>query len=186
MKIIFLDIDGVLVTGEHIRHLRDTEKPTHKGVDEWKANHYKGTMPWTVFDPECVLELNRLVASTGAKIVVSSTWRARGVHEMRKILQSEGVNCEIIGTTPHRYLLDKRLIYDTKGRGLEIAKWLSTDGEEVESFIILDDDSDMVYLSDHLIQTSSEHGLTGFEADIAIDLLNKEQSSIEKGTTHSG
>ena len=57
-------------------------------------------------------------------------------------------------------------------RGLEIQKWLDKN-PGVDKFIILDDDSDMVHLMSHLLQTDGEFGLTNEIADEAIKRLNK-------------
>ena len=58
-----------------------------------------------------------------------------------------------------------------KKRGIEIQTWLD-ENPGVEKFIILDDDSDMVHLMPHLLQTDGEFGLTNEIADKAIKRLN--------------
>jgi hypothetical protein len=44
-------------------------------------------------------------------------------------------------------------------RGEEIQAWL-TENPDVTQFVILDDDSDMAHLIDHLVQTDHKVGLT--------------------------
>lgn len=45
-----------------------------------------------------------------------------------------------------------------KSRGAEIKAWLA-ECAEIESFVILDDDSDMDDLSDRLVKTKTDEGL---------------------------
>ena len=173
MKVIFLDMDGVLVSIEYIRKLHDEEKNYHRGIEEWERSHYKAAVPWAALDPDCVSELNRIIEATGAKVVVSSFWRARGVQEIQMILNDGGVCCEVIGTTPFLEHKTRRYIRDTKGRGLEIADWLSSTSYDVESFVILDDDSDMAFLEHRWVACDPHTGLIRESADIAISLLNE-------------
>lgn len=176
MKIIFLDMDGVLVTGEYIKALRDQDKDYHRGVEVWEMSQYKTPIPWAALDPECVEQLNRIIAETGSKVVVSSAWRGRGVQEMQMILDDGGVKCEVIDTTPFLGNLTHRYLRDTRGRGLEIADWLSNTNHNVESFVILDDDSDMVFLEHKWVGCDPNVGLIKESADIAISLLNEVKS----------
>jgi hypothetical protein len=65
-------------------------------------------------------------------------------------------------------------IYAAEARGQEIQAWLDGApryGIEVESFVILDDDSDMVHLADRLVKTSFETGLLDEHVDRAIAML---------------
>ena len=150
MKIIFLDIDGVL----------NCESAYRNGecqYQEWiwedgRKDHYQR---FCVRSKEL---LNKLIDETGAKIVISSTWRHSGIEFMKKVWVMEEMSGEIIGITPS---------LRTKGldipRGLEIAYFLNNDLQfnhinwdkgiqqeymdksGVENYIIIDDDSDMLY-----------------------------------------
>ncbi len=71
--IVFLDIDGVLVT-----------------LASW------GTA--TRFDPAAVKNLNLLTDATEARIVISSSWRF--IREINDLLRAAGVTGQIIGRTP--------------------------------------------------------------------------------------
>ena len=62
MKIIFLDFDGVMDTAYYDHVLHKEGKP---GNDKYG----------TIFDPYCVQNLKRIIDETGAKIVVSSSWK---------------------------------------------------------------------------------------------------------------
>jgi len=83
VKVIFLDIDGVLNGGWHKEH----------GFD------------WAL--TRAIRNLNALVARTGAKVVISSAWRLEmNVEALRQVLAGWGAEVEIIhGGQPHDHLL---------------------------------------------------------------------------------
>ena len=146
MKVIFLDIDGVLNSWAW------TDK-------EGERESFPG---WNKVDPEACARLNRIVEATGAKVVISSTWRkALRLSEIRGVLAKCGAKVDVIGATPVLW----------KPRGLEIQSWL--DGpDDVEAFVILDDDADMEHLVGKLVQTSCATGLMDEHVDRAIAVLN--------------
>jgi hypothetical protein len=155
MKIIFLDIDGVL-------NCQDGYKEGHCKYVEWtnehgEADHHQAFCPWSKE------WLNKLIDESEAKIVISSTWRHSGIEYMRKVWEMEGMSGEIIGLTPN-------FIGDINGytvpRGCEIEKWLRDNGfhhinwsrevqneniqkSGIENYLIIDDDSDMLYSQRH-------------------------------------
>lgn len=151
MKIIFLDIDGVL-----------------NYYDCWLRSENQNTQD--VWDEDCVNELNRIINETGAKVVISSTWRL--YPELDQLIENDiGIKeGAIIGKTK-----DYLPIIRSEGtcRGDEIQDWLDNTDEVIESFVILDDDDDMRDLLPYLIQTSFYgRGLTKELADKAIEFLN--------------
>ena len=79
MKIIFLDIDGVLNTSEtFMKRIKNYEK-THK----WTAE----------IDLDRVSRLKYIINMTGAKVVLSSSWRLMGKFEDGKfVLRSNYLN----------------------------------------------------------------------------------------------
>ena len=149
MKVIFLDIDGVLNSDKwyHERSDRADE------IDET-------TLPY----------LKWIVIETGAKIVLSSSWRKLGKQnpdylELLRILAAYGL--EIYSETPRYSCYGKR-------RGHEIMEWIDARDNEVESIVILDDDSDMCELMPFLVHLNwkRERGLGKKHAKAAIELLN--------------
>jgi hypothetical protein len=141
MKILFLDFDGVL---NHDRLFNA------KLVDEV-----------TFFDRAAVARVNTILAQSGAKVVVSSSWRhAYDVDALRAILESHGFSGEIVGVTPELH----------RPRGLEICAWLE-EHEHVETFVIVDDEDDMFPVADRLVQTSFEEGLLDEHVEAALRLL---------------
>ena len=61
MKIIFLDLDGVLNTWQYSSYL------VNSGIEEFDENG-------SLFDPEAIKNLQYIIDSTHAHIVISSTW----------------------------------------------------------------------------------------------------------------
>lgn len=144
MKAIFLDIDGVMNTS-----------------DSWGL-----PLNQQVLD-EKVMLLKMIVDKTGAKIVISSSWRNYDKHmEIIKEALSKH-NLYVYSVTP-------RLLGDNQ-RGDEIRKWLKIN-RKFTSFVILDDDTDMrEYTRTHLIKTNYDIGLTEKQAEKAIAMLNTEE-----------
>lgn len=154
MKIIFLDIDGVLNNTKYVLDLIENKK-----ITQGNCNIFH------IFDPICVDNLANVVKKTGAQIVLSSTWRGsykKG--DMDKVTIDYWLNTFRIplpiDITP--YLGSKR--------GYEIQSWLDNH-PDVENFVILDDDTDMVHLMNKLAHCKNEEGLTKAVANEAISIL---------------
>lgn len=158
-NIIFLDIDGVLLTLDHMNNL-----------------HTKGKLNYKILDPECVRRFNILVCDTRAKVVVSSTWRLGcTLEEISQELFSRGVVADIIGMTPRLpSSRDSSGISVSTPRGKEIQAWIDSNEEKIKKFVILDDDSDMVHLSRFLVRTSFAIGLQDKECDRVREIFNEE------------
>ncbi len=136
MQIVFLDIDGVL----NHHHFYETR---YKG--EEKTNPTKFEVYADMIDPKSVDFLNEIVDGTDAKFVISSTWRlGKTIEELQKLLDYHGFKGEIIGKTPRGC--------ESCCRGNEIHTWIRDNEEHLggnysdySSYVILDDDSDMLY-----------------------------------------
>lgn len=154
MKIVFLDIDGVLINEEC---LRAGNQNAHPG---------------------CVKALNWLVEQSGAGLVVTSTWRIMGFGYIQTAFNRWRINGKIIDMTP-RLEFKPNSIWIAGGRELEIREWLKSysqhqDAAQLE-YVILDDDHRSIgALSDRLVQTTSYDGLTMQDAKRALAMLNKE------------
>lgn len=135
MKIIFLDIDGVLNSQDWFRR----RIPCKPDADRDEFIHNQ-------LDPIAISRFKKLIEDTGAAVVLSSTWRRW--EDDRRILNERGITW--IDCTPH---------FPGELRGKEIEAWLDENELEVERYCILDDDSDML---EHqpLFQTSNKIGLT--------------------------
>lgn len=132
MKIIFLDIDGVL---NHEYFYKEKHDKKHKE----DVIPY----PYSNIDPKSVEILNILCEETGAKVVISSTWRHSGLEYCKDVLGFHGFNGDIIDITPTS---------PARFRGIEILDWIKHNEEllgesyyNFNEYVILDDDSDMLY-----------------------------------------
>lgn len=148
-KYLFLDIDGVLNSAKYFEALK-----------------YGSLENKDALDPVAVARLNRITDATGAKIVVSSSWRHAFEHTPNMLfylLKEEGITGEMIGITPTT----------TWSRWCEIKLWLDNNIIP-ESFIIIDDMDYMGDLQRHLINTKWAYGLLDEHVERAIKKLNNE------------
>jgi len=159
MKVLFLDIDGVLNSHQSI-HMY-FRKSGGQGVrcDE----HH--------FCPIAVSNLLTLFEEIpDLKIVVSSTWRRfSSREELEEMFRMHGVDpAAFIGITPY---------HPGAHRGLEIQDWLDIakqNGMNIEKFAIVDDDSDMAHFreSGDFFKTDGRMGLMYDVTRRIIDHLN--------------
>ena len=164
MKVLFLDIDGVINTvgGElGLRHCLQID-PKEEGLIE----------PHEAFDPACLWYLREIVEDTGCKIVVSSTWRAgETVESMKAWFKCPLIKEAIIDSTPHFYTTNRPDLVDRRGRvqrGEEIKDWLDRH-PQVTNYAILDDDTDMDIVTRNFFKTCSYDGL---KRDVAYKVIH--------------
>lgn len=165
MRVLFFDVDGVL------------------NSERWMLAQPKHTNFVRALDPEAVTLLAEIVCRTGARLVVSSTWRRMySLTTLREILVESGfpAPCPIIGTTPVLHRTPEREV-----RGHEIQAWLdAAAGDEAfelaEAFAILDDDSDMAHLLHRLVQTDFKTGLQRVHVERVVTLLSTPAVVLEK------
>jgi hypothetical protein len=135
MKVLFTDIDGVL-------NCPKTPNPRK--------------LPY-VIDPSLLARYQSVVEATGAKVVISSTWRydPAGLFSAR-----------------HWGLLFDDVVPDMPGRPRrdEILSWLSAH-PEITRYAVLDDDNDGLEPLP-LFQPSPRHGLTQEICDGLVQYLN--------------
>jgi hypothetical protein len=123
MKVIFLDIDGVL-------NCDKTPNPRK--------------FPYIV-DKKLLVRLKKLLDRTGAKVVLSSTWRCDPVG----LFAAKHWGVPFIDVCPDK---------PRSPRGKEITSWLA-DHPKVTRFVVIDDEDDE--LDDlPLFQPSSKTGIT--------------------------
>lgn len=167
MKVVFLDIDGVLNTPGNYHEYSVARKKDNENWADMRSKHIA-----LLFDECCVSALNSITNSTGAKIVVSSSWRhfydGRGGRptfaELAELLRTVGVTAEVIGMTPTDL---PRRFSESLPRGKEIKRWLE-EHPIVEAFVILDDNNDMAMLRHKLVQTKGHIGLCVRDIDKAL------------------
>lgn len=140
MKILFLDVDGVMNSEETLKK-QTVRDPHPSGIDPYLA-----------------LLVNRIIEATGCKVVLSSAWR--GSDENHAYIE------RMIGTKLHG--ITGRCCEGI--RGVEIHRWLtdnvegfSSDGytKREHKVAILDDSSDMLlWQINDFFQTSWKTGIT--------------------------
>lgn len=161
LRIIFLDVDGVLNT-------------TPRGLHSDGG----GGAP-RVLD-ECVQRLANLVRDTQSHIVLSTSWRScLGLKaELHNKLLGAGLssNC-IIGQTPNIGWTE---------RGREICDWLAiASATEISSWVVLDDMdlSECSELSGRFIWVDDEFGLSDSNVEAARDILLSHDNCPGNGTS---
>lgn len=160
-KVIFLDIDGVL----------NSQETCDKFADEFEENGYGGFFKETdaithrdvLWGQELVDKLRIIAESTGAEIVVSSTWRKYfSIEKFKEMFSLYGwENAPII---------DKTQNLNTQ-RGFEINKWLTNN--KIDNYLILDDSTD--FLPEQLVNfvnTNPFIGITDEDVEKSIKILN--------------
>lgn len=156
MKVVFLDIDGVLnseCTTETIMGCR--------GIDD-----------------ENVENLAKIIKETGAKIVLVSDWKVYfnskidiidSTHPMLKYLMDKLQKYDL-------YIYDYTIDRNASDRGYGIQRWLKR-FPEVERWVVLDDtfffDYEYTGVAPNLVYTNSMCGLTDSNVAQAIDILTK-------------
>lgn len=153
--VIFLDIDGVLNSLGHIAATRFVVNEQNRDSDSLSEDWWVSQI-----DPTNMAALNHIVMETGAKVVVTSTWRiGHDLEWCQRVLKRAGFIGEVLGMTRH----------DNQQRGLQIQDWISTH-PEIDVHITLDDDLD--HHMTHVIKTNPrEGGLTWNKAIEAIQLI---------------
>ena len=133
MKVIFLDIDGVLNSDEYFDKI---ENLNIQGIQ-------------SEVDIEKIKLLKKAIDETGARVVLISSWRyTRNAQYLKELFKQYNI---FVDSTP--FLQNKR--------GLEIKKWLENN-PNVEDFVILDDEIFDTYdeeLMKKLIQISNKNGI---------------------------
>ncbi len=146
IELVVLDVDGVL---NHSEFLCEVQRKRDERRDR-KPDDAE------LIDERAVQLLERFCADRSAlvKVVISSTWRRMmPIGRLARLLQAKGLAAgRVISKTPY---------LGGKPRGQEIQDWLDLEGEryDIKSFVIIDDDSDMIHLSPRLLQTHFTSGL---------------------------
>ena len=139
MRVLFLDIDGVL------------------NRTAYRAASSTGLRSW--IEPELAANLNAVLSTTGASIVLSSDWRkGRSLDELRIELDAAGITAPLVDVTPSL----------GGARWQEIQAWMTAHDVPPISVAIVDDGYDMGPLAPRFVRTSP---LTGLDADAARALI---------------
>ncbi len=147
LKIIFLDIDGVLNSEMYYRSVDRTIKD------------------WSRFDPRVVDMIIELVKEFSPKLVISSTWRFGAIKQLNNELSKSGLK-------QHLHKDWKTPQVHPSHRGTEIKMWLDKH-PEVFNYLILDDDINILdEQTFHLVQTNIDFGMQNGHLINARDILS--------------
>ena len=143
MKVLFLDIDGVVCL--------------HKDKD-WDNEE-------EIFDAACCRKLQEIVSATGCKLVLSSSWRLfpESIRSMFRQFKPFGITWEIfLGRTPLRGERGDEIMAYLKKRP-QIETFVALDDERFYS---------RAFPQDRLILTKPESGITENVKNACIRKLN--------------
>lgn len=156
-NIIFLDIDGVIVTEQYLLSLYEKQISNNITLCMDKYGH--------VFDPACINRILNIVNKTSAKVVISSTWRLNGIISLKRMFEYRNIDLHVFDITP---CLESRI------RDEEISLWLHRYKKPVNYVII--DDEDIISSSheNHFVRIENYYtGITDIEMNKCIQILNK-------------
>lgn len=165
-KIIFLDFDGVLNVGID-------------GTDRYGQCFHKSF----------VENLQWIIEKTNCDIVISSTWKMKGLLELQDMWKYRGLPGNVIDITPNEVdIVDRGIceFYDEVDRGHEIQQYI--DDNKIKIYCIIDDVNDMLpNQQDRFVRTSNNkhsdcvdgYGLTVQCAEQVVEILNKNIIKME-------
>ena len=186
MKIIFLDIDGVLNHEEWYTSGRAHEAYEATGKTDIKAYN---------FDPESWKWIQKLIDETGAKIVLSSSWRwydLQATIEEYKNTAFKPIIDNLVGVTPGTMSRNRgqeiNRFFDIVNGNItqnlpQAIEWLkehpleilSSTGQKIDQYVIFDDNIDMTKeQKKHLVQVDSWVGIQEKDYIKAKKILNNE------------
>lgn len=147
MKVVFLDFDGVITTLK----------------SKWRL------------DPEKMELVKRILDETGAKIVISSSWRLSTLEDTLKDLSYPSKNPWV--KSPFilaEYVVGVTELFSGRShRGEEIDDYLNSH-PEVTNYVILDDDRDMLEKQqDRFVHTDTYLGINEEDVTKAISILKQ-------------
>jgi hypothetical protein len=147
MKVLFLDIDGVL-------------NPFRTDSD--------GNIT-TKLDDDCVNRLCRIIHETNCVVVISSSWKASNhlMDVLEEVLFPKLPSGCVVGCTP--------TFIPQQNREVEISAYLSKNSDTIDNYVIVDDyDFELKSFleSGHIVITDALVGLSQKDADECIRISN--------------
>jgi hypothetical protein len=162
MKVVFLDIDGVLVTS------------SSKNKYNWLKALGQNPAEEEQFDTKAIHNLNQLLEKTGAFVTVISQWRRTvSLGKIKSLLTNAGF------TYWHRIMDTYDWFCEKDWRPDEIEEFLvenlTKDDEEYPvPYVILDDNSDYKdFQLPHHVRTDPEIGFSEENLNKAIEILGE-------------
>ena len=169
-KVIFLDFDGVLNAFYYPKQLADRGRV-------WRDRY------GVLFAPECIAQLERTIAATGAHIIISSSWKIpfegesdeMALNSLKQMWKTRQYPGRIAGAIPNmtfQEILDMHCEGDfVCHKGFEIEQWLRNH-PECTSYVIIDDEEIALPKHEsHFVRTDRMIGFRDEDADRAIEIL---------------
>lgn len=165
IPVVVLDLDGVA---------------NHQRL--YDANLARGTPtpPEGWIDRECIARINTLCERTGARIVISSSWRTYetirgqpvgGLVGTVAVLRACGLTAEVIGATPDHATPEQRERHQRADRWPEIHEWLAAH-PEVGAWVVLDDSELPGVPAESFVRTDIAVGITDADVERAVRILS--------------
>lgn len=157
VRVVFLDIDGVVATSSSYKKARFVQGP-------WGG---PAIDPSSLLSPRLVANVQRLCDVSGAVVVISSSWRT--MHSLEHIsawLRSAGLTAPVIGATPD--------LGPGATRGDEIKAWMDAHAVRPKDVVILEDDEDVGPLRSRQVKPTFDgphQGFTPRHVNIALRLF---------------
>lgn len=188
MRIIFLDIDGVVCTFRALNRAYSEwfgieEQPLAEGciaenvdleLEKCKKNNLKKPnfhCDYWPFDREAVNLLHKIVRENDdVKFVISSTWRkGETIKSLHNKLSLKGMQIPILGFTEN----------NDKSRGQQIDDWMKFNKDEygVTNYCVIDDEIKFDVIpttpEDVCVETEFCYGFTQKHYELTMEILNK-------------
>jgi hypothetical protein len=188
-KVVFLDIDGVLQPDNARIHVTDDKFKLKKfysdlyklfNVDYSIYSDMDVMTVYYLWDKDSIANLTKLLDLTGAKIVLSSSWRIFPMSKMRDLFKIHGLDKYYVDNTMRedfRYIEQLRAdCVEYKNfyvdRVIEILEYLKK-YPNIRNYVAIDDMNLIPGLENHFIRTNQV--LTPKLTAQAIEILNSEE-----------
>jgi hypothetical protein len=185
-KVVFLDIDGVLQPDNARIHVTEDKFKLKQFFSDlykiFKVDYsvYSEIVVMTVYylwDKESIANLTKLLDLTGAKVVLSSSWRMLPMRMMRDLFRLHGLDRYYIDNTMRedfRYIEQLRTDCEEYknfyvDRVIEILEYLKK-YPNIKNYVAIDDMNLIPGLENHFIRTNQI--LTSKLTDQAIEILS--------------
>ena len=197
MKVIFLDIDGVLQAYDSKNRFGKGEEKMKEEVSELSKRLNRDYSIYNVYDVEaCYLDwdkeaverIKKIIKETGAKIVISSDWRSKElVNKMKDFLKIWDMEQYWAGETgdsgyeedemkeTRDYIKEKMKGKYCSYRAVEILDYVRKH-EEITNYVAIDDMDLLDELEEHFVKTKNL--INNEQAEKCIEILNDKKLDI--------
>lgn len=162
MKVIFLDIDGVLQpysSGKRFKIDRKalvSELSKKYNIDYSIYDEYDAAAAYCDWDKDGVKRIKKILKKTNAKIVISSSWRSEKTpNKMRDFLRFYDLDKYLIGQTrKYSDITEKDNYKKYHYRVIEILDYLEKH-QDITSYVVIDDMDLSIGLENHFVETNN-------------------------------